>query len=428
MNRLGIGLLCALSAAACAGGDGIDEGLWRGGVSVAGQEIAVDLETGPEGVFFGLPAQGILRLPVNGAVLTKEKVSFLVPLPNGELRFQGAAADDGRISGTFLQDGMRGEFFLEYSGPAPDTTGAAPEPGTDREIFLNPDGAKLYGRLRDLPEGLDGGVWAALIIAGSGPTDGDGNSRLMGSPNNSLLRLANVLAEEGIPSLRFDKRGSGRSVEGIGAEEDTRFTGLIADAEAWYGRLREEYPGRKYVILGHSQGSLIALDLASRLGADAVVSLAGAGFPIGTTLKAQMAAFPPELREAGNAILDELVSGRRVETVPPALQALFRPSVQPFLISYLSYDPAELITRVACPVLIVQGGMDGQVSPAEGENLHAARPDGGYLFLPMMNHLLRDVEDVLENQRTYAEDRLPLSPGLRSGLKSFFTDYPGKSE
>jgi len=356
---------------------------------------------------------------VDGAVLTNEKVAFRVSLPTGELRFQGAVADDDRIEGTFLQGGMKGDFFLEYSGPVPEAAGARSEPGTDREVILDRDGAKLYGRLRDLPQSLYGETFAALIIAGSGPTDGDGNSRLLAGENNSLLRLANILAEAGVPSLRFDKRGSGKSVEGLGSEEDILFTHLIGDAEEWYRLLQEEYPDRDYILPGHSQGSLIARDIASRTGADAVVSLAGAGFSIETTLKRQMAVFPPELRDAGNAILEELDAGRRVDDVPPALHVLFRPSVQPFLMSYLPYDPAQLIASVDCPVLIVQGGMDGQVGPAEGENLHDAGPDADYLFLPKMNHLLRDVEGVLENQRTYAEDRLPLSPGLVKGLNNF---------
>ena len=66
--------------------------------------------------------------------------------------------------------------------------------------------------------------------------------------------------------------------------------------------------------------------------------------------------------------------------------------------------------------------MDGQVGPEEGENLHKAQPKAEYLFLPRMNHLLRDVENTLEDQRSYAEDRLPLSPGLKAGIRNFIKD------
>ena len=44
-----------------------------------------------------------------------------------------------------------------------------------------------------------------LLIAGSGPTDMDGNNPMM--KNNSLKFLAEGLAQKGIASLRFDKRG-----------------------------------------------------------------------------------------------------------------------------------------------------------------------------------------------------------------------------
>ncbi|MBH9787677.1 alpha/beta hydrolase, partial [Clostridioides difficile] len=48
----------------------------------------------------------------------------------------------------------------------------------------------------------------ALIIAGSGPTDKDGNSALAGK-NNSLKMLAEGLAQQGIATVRYDKRGLG---------------------------------------------------------------------------------------------------------------------------------------------------------------------------------------------------------------------------
>ena len=425
MKKFSLLLLGAMLTAGCESGkENISQGLWLGSMTVQGREIAVTIDVSGDEVLFSIPIQGIHRVPGKQVKLTKESFSFRIPLPRGELRFQGSEepGENNRLTGTYLQGTLTGEFFLEYKGTDTHPAPTEPRPGTDREVTLSRSGLTLYGRLRELPRNEDRGDWAALIIAGSGPTDGDGNTHLLGGKNNSLLRLANFLAEEGIPSLRFDKRSSGKSLMGELKEEDLSFSDMIDDAEAWYDLLRREYPGRNYILFGHSQGSLIALDIASRREAGGVVSLAGAGFPIKTTLEKQMKQYPQELREIGTKILKELSEGRRVKEVPEGLMGLFRPSVQPFFISYLKYNPAELIAEVTCPVLIVQGDMDGQVAPEEGENLYKAQPEAEYLFLPRMNHLLRDVENTLEDQRSYGEDRLPLSPGLKAGIRNFIKD------
>ena len=44
----------------------------------------------------------------------------------------------------------------------------------------------------------------AIIVAGSGPTDRNGNQNLL--KNNSLKKLAEGLSKEGIATFRYDKR------------------------------------------------------------------------------------------------------------------------------------------------------------------------------------------------------------------------------
>jgi uncharacterized protein len=72
---------------------------------------------------------------------------------------------------------------------------------TEREVSLG----GLHGTLT-WPDGSDS-VPTVLILAGSGPVDRDGN--LPSACNDSLKLLANGLADQGIASLRIDKRGVG---------------------------------------------------------------------------------------------------------------------------------------------------------------------------------------------------------------------------
>ena len=108
------------------------------------------------------------------------------------------------------------------------------------------DGDTLYGTL-ELPAGSTS-CPVALIIAGSGPTDRDGNNSLAGT-NNSLKYLAEALASHGIASLRFDKRGIGESAGSMTAEEDLRFETYIDDTILWGRELKKNEQFNSLIII-----------------------------------------------------------------------------------------------------------------------------------------------------------------------------------
>ena len=90
-----------------------------------------------------------------------------------------------------------------------------------------------------------------LIIAGSGPTDRDGNSGSL--KNNSLKMLAQGLYDNNIASLRFDKRGVAGSLSAYKSE--LRFEDYINDVEQWTKVLKNDSRFSSVIILGHSEGS-----------------------------------------------------------------------------------------------------------------------------------------------------------------------------
>jgi hypothetical protein len=116
----------------------------------------------------------------------------------------------------------------------------------------------------------------ALLIAGSGPTDRDGNNPAGGN-NDSLKRLAIGLAERGIASLRYDKRGVAASRAVAPREEQLSVEAYVADAVAWGQLLKADPRFSQLILLGHSEGALIAALAAADAGADALVSVAGIG-------------------------------------------------------------------------------------------------------------------------------------------------------
>ncbi|MBC5784831.1 alpha/beta fold hydrolase [Ramlibacter sp. USB13] len=254
-----------------------------------------------------------------------------------------------------------------------------------------------WGRLAGsllLPEGA--GPWpAVLLIAGSGPTDRDGNTPLLPAPLDNLKRLAQGLAARGIASLRYDKRGVGGSICPGLSEKALRFEHLVDDAGLAARWLAQHERVGRVSLVGHSEGALIAALAAGAADAQAVVSIAGAGCRASTLMRRQIEGnLPPDLAAPAVEALSSLEAGQPVEDVPDALFLLFRPSVQPYLISWFRHDPAEVLSELEVPVLLVHGAADPQVGPEHALALHAARPDARLKIVEGMDHLLSLKGDI----------------------------------
>jgi len=261
-----------------------------------------------------------------------------------------------------------------------------------------------------------------LIIAGSGPTDRNGNNPSL--KNNSLLMLAQGLFENNIASLRFDKRGIGASVGAFkGGEQDLRFEDYIRDAEEWVSLLKNDSRFSSVIILGHSEGSLIGMIAAQNALPEKFISLAGPGVSMQATLRRQLADQPAYILSMSLPIIEELEKGETVDSVPPLINALFRPSIQPYLISCFKYDPAVEIPEVKCPVLIIQGTTDIQIQVEDAKKLAAANANSELVIIEGMNHILKEADaNRLLNMRTYGDPDLQLKQGLIESITSFIVD------
>jgi len=276
----------------------------------------------------------------------------------------------------------------------------------------------LYGTLELPATGRQ--VPVVLFIAGSGPTDRDGNNPMM--TNNVYRITADSLQRRGIASLRYDKRGIGKSKTAGSREADLRFEHYINDAAAWIRMLKQDGRFSSVTVLGHSEGSLIGMIAAAQAGADGFISAAGAGEPADQVLKRQLAQQAPQLAETCNAIIDSLKAGHTVTSVNPLLYSLFRPDVQPYLISWFRYDPQAEIAKLTIPTLIIQGTTDLQVTTADAAMLAKAQEKAQLKIITGMNHIFRDApNDVQQNFATYSNPDLPVN-GEMIALTSGFVD------
>lgn len=264
-----------------------------------------------------------------------------------------------------------------------------------------------------------------LIIPGSGPTDRDGNNPL-GVKAAPYRLLAEALAGQGISTVRIDKRGMFASAAAIPDPNRVTISDYASDVHAWTRVVRTRTGAACVWILGHSEGGLVALAAAQQPeGVCGLILVAAGGRPLGAVLREQFRANPanaPVLGDAESAIT-RIERGEPVDVsaMHPALQRIFAPAVQGFLISSLSLDPARLLAAYRGPVLILQGERDLQVSVEDARRLAQADAKARLVLLPEVNHVLKTVaaDTRAANLATYADPGLPLAPGIAEAIAGF---------
>ncbi len=172
-------------------------------------------------------------------------------------------------------------------------------------------------------------------------------------------------------SLRYDKRGIAESRAAGASEADLRFEMYVDDAAAWVEQVRKDPRFSKVLLVGHSEGSLIGILAAKKAHADALVSIAGVAHRASDVMRDQLRpqiGSMAALWDGSEAILASLEKGTPISPLPPAIAAvpplasLYRPSVQPYVISWFKYVPSQELAALTMPVLLIQGTTDIQVS------------------------------------------------------------------
>jgi len=259
-----------------------------------------------------------------------------------------------------------------------------------------------------------------IFIQGSGPTDRDGNQAMM--KNDGIKKIAKALSQNGIASYRFDKRIF-KMQELKLEEKDLRFEDFSKDVKDILEYFKEQDKFENHIIAGHSEGSLVGI-LAAKENADAFISLAGAGEPIDSIIVTQVNKMAPQLGENARVAFNEIRANGKTTNYNPMLESIFRPSVQPYMYSWMQYDPSQEIKNLDIPVLIINGSEDIQVEVDQAEMLKSGKEDAKLVIIENMNHIFRQVDskDRLINTKSYNEPDLPLHPELIPVLTEFIKE------
>lgn len=388
-------------------------GKWAGDIELPNGSLPIIVDLQKESGTLSVPAQGLSNYPFKTVSYSGNKVHIIIRLNGSAIEVNGTLKDE-QIEATFKQNG--GEFPLvlkrykeQPEQPVSYETLTVPVKDGDLTVALQKSSNK--------PSPV------VLIIAGSGPTDKDGNSAIAGK-NNSLKMLAEGLAQEGIASVRYDKRGIGDNASLLKKEEDISIDQYVDDAVQIIHALSANQAFSSVHIIGHSEGSLIGMLAAQKTNVESFVSIAGAGRTADTLLLEQLSGqLTPALTTETNMILAALKKGEQVQHVSPELQALFRPSVQPYMMSWLKYNPATELQHVKGRVLLIQGTTDIQVNATDAEALKQGNEKAELLYMEGMNHILKSApEDRTKNLATYADPTLPLHPKLLPAIYKFIAN------
>ncbi|MCK0130799.1 alpha/beta hydrolase [Flavobacteriaceae bacterium F08102] len=286
----------------------------------------------------------------------------------------------------------------------------------ETELEIPSDNIILKGTL--LAPQNERNVPLVILVPGSGAVDRDGNIGPMKLEN--LKNLAHGLASRHIATFRYDKRVlTAVNKEGF-KESEMSFDDFVLDATSVVRFFRKEKKYKKIIIAGHSQGSLVGM-LAATDGVDAFISIAGAGRPIDQVISDQVMAQSPLFKDDLAKTFAIISAGNIDENFNPLLTSIFRTSVQPFLRSWMKYDPCKALEKLNIPVLLIQGTNDIQVDVIEAELLFKAKPTATLILIEHMNHVFKEIttKDRGENLASYTDKTLPVMSKLINEIEEF---------
>lgn len=402
-----------------AGGDAYGlTGAWRGELPVGQIKLPLVFSftedaDGQTHCTLASPSQGVEGLPCEMEPCSGNAVSLTCSAIGASYK---GSITTGLIVGTFSQRGYSFPLILSPESPVEDRRPQTPRPPfpyqTIDTTFTAPDGAVMAATLT-LPASIAPGsnVPAVVMVTGSGPQNRD--EELF--EHKPFAVIADCLARNGIASLRYDDRGTGKSTGDFRSATTATFKD---DALSGIRFLRGVAPVGKVGVLGHSEGGTIAFMIGAGGEADFVVSLAGMAESGKETLMRQnrhgisllhlpatdvenslsliekwfdtMAA---QARRGVSAPIDaDSIARASGLHVPEEVMASIRMSQQvrnPWFDAFIILNPADYLKQIRCPILAVNGEKDKQVHPDNLTIVRNLAPQAEVLLMPGLNHLLQ---------------------------------------
>ncbi len=295
-------------------------------------------------------------------------------------------------------------------------------------IKVEVNGGELAGIITTPIKNTNKTLPIVLIVSGSGPVPKNGLA-------NEYAQLSIELAEKGIASLRYDKRGTFDS-NGIQIDENkVRVIDYVDDIEKLINHLKKDKRFSDVFVLGHSQGALFGAIAIEKAPVKGFISVAGAGRTIDLILKEQIKnndLNPPEVISESDNILNELKKGNTIEEVSEIVKPIFRRSIQEYLIDWISYDPVKVYKKISStPIMIIQGKNDIQISEKDAIILADVLEDNEPILIDKMSHIMKNAatkEDRKEHIKIYSNVKEPLNEEFITNVITFINENKSKEE
>jgi pimeloyl-ACP methyl ester carboxylesterase len=279
---------------------------------------------------------------------------------------------------------------------------------------------------------------ALFFVSGSGPQDRNGMTHLFDVGTHEIL---DHLTHKGFLVLRVDDRGVGKST---GDYTSASWSDLIADARNALAllRRRDDVDDRRLFLLGHSEGAETALTIAAEEGGlRGLVLMAPPGRSVDRLILDQIKTLGRRSGKSEEKIKADLEKQReyfewirkpgewKKGEVPDELLRLKRK--RRWFQEHMASDPREVVARVKCPVLLLQGGKDFQVSvEADARVLEAVLKEAGHgdyrlHVFPNLDHLFKP-EPGESSMERYLDPKRRVDEKFLSVLGEWLTARAGK--
>ena len=279
------------------------------------------------------------------------------------------------------------------------------------EVLIKNNDIELPGTLTYTKENTPLIIW----VHGSGNVDRNGNQQPM-IKANYIKQFRDSINKNDIAFFSYDKRTANKKnmpslLKGV------NFIDFATDVEKVIAHFKNDKRFSKITLIGHSQGSLVAM-LASK-NVDKYISIAGPALSADKAIIKQIQQQAPFLDSITKAHFKELSNTGKVEKVNPMLQSVFAKQNQSFMSSWIKYNPSEEIKKLYIPILLINGTEDLQVKQEEAKSLHEANKNSEVVIIDKMNHVLKEVNSMTENQSSYMKADFPLSSKLIKAITTF---------
>jgi uncharacterized protein len=281
-----------------------------------------------------------------------------------------------------------------------------------------------------IPEGENQKYPLVVMVHGSGPTDRDSNAK--GMPMNIFKQLSEVVVSEGFASIRYDKRGVGESK---GDFYETGVHDLINDAQAVveFAKKHPNIDGENVILLGHSEGSIIAPYVYEKVAVDGMILLAGTAEPLAETMTWQREEIMKDIRSVKGFqgwLLRLLKVDEKITKMNDDLTKILLGTDAPVIKykgkkinakwnrEHIHFDVSKPLQKVTCPVLAITGTKDVNVKVNDVEKIKAlVQGECETQIIQDMTHLLRKTEVEYSFSKIMNQNKRSLKQPIDSELK-----------